>query len=138
MWPVCVEGQPNSIAIDPRLRCEYVHLSRNRHTGAFQRLAENLLLEFELRFVVSMLVLASAADAKMPARGRDPLRSRRLNLLGLSRRIASLVFNDANAALLAGQCQRHKDGLAVDTRKKRAAINRLFDLHQLCVRFGHC
>jgi hypothetical protein len=33
--------------------------------------------------------------------------------------------------LFAGQCKRHKDGLALKTSEECAAINRLFDLDDL-------
>ena len=53
------------------------------------------------------------------------------NLFHLRSRIATLVFRDANARLFAWQGERHKHSLALNARQKCAAVDRLFNCHQL-------
>ena len=55
----------------------------------------------------------------------------RNDLFDFGGRVAALVLRNAHARLLAGQRERNKDRLAFDARQKRAAINGLFNLHEL-------
>ena len=85
----------------------------------------------ELRFVVRVLIAAAAARAKVAAGRHDALRRCDDESLRLRRLRSRASLHDAHARLLAGQCERHKYSLALDARQERAAIDRLFNLHDL-------
>ena len=135
-----VECQPNAIAIRPRLGGEYGNFVRSVHSGAFQRFTQNGLLNAKLLRIAGVLIVASAARAKVRTGGSDAFRRRGDNLFNFRAGIATLVVDDAHARLLAGQCQRHKNSFALHARQECAAVNGLLNLHQqrVCVRCGHC
>ena len=118
-----IERQPDAIAIGPWLTGQQSDLRGRRHAAALQRLTQNGLLELELRFISSMLILAAAARTKVAAAGRHAFRSSGDDLFNFGRRVAALLFHHADSRLFAGQRERHKDGFAFVPRQKGAAID---------------
>ena len=78
-----IESEANAIAIAPSFGFrtgKHIEFERGVNTAALQRLAQDRLLERKLRRVVCVLILASAADSKVAARGRHAFCGGRDNL----------------------------------------------------------
>lgn len=126
-----VECEPDAIAVSPGPRSQHGDFRGRANAAALERLAQNGLFESELCRVVRVLILATAAHAKVRARWRDPFWCGLDNLLRFSGCIAALVLDNPHAHSLARQRERHKHGLAFNARQKRPAVDRLFNLHEL-------
>ncbi len=126
-----VKRQANAIAIRPGLCGQYRDLIRCADAAARQRLAQDFLFISELRSIICVLILAAPTCAKVRARRRDPLLRRRDNLFHFGDRVTALAVHDAHPRLLVRQSQRHKHRFAFVVRQERAAVDRLFDAHQM-------
>jgi hypothetical protein len=132
--PGRIEGQTDAIAIAPRLAGDDGNLLRHSNATALQRFAQDGLFESQLALIVRVLVMAAAANAEVRAGGRNALRRGANNLLGLGGRIAGFALRNAHPRLLAGQRERHKNGLALQPSQKSATVDWLLDFDEL--RFG--
>ena len=74
-----------------------------------------------------MLIVASAAFAKVSARRRHPFRRSLQYRIQFGIRIAATVFADVRLNHLAGQRERNEDGLPISARQPRTAVNSFFD-----------
>ena len=125
-----VKGEPNAIAILPLIPGQYINRLRRFHTAALKSLAQNCLLESELRLVIRVLIIASPAHAKVAATWHNTFRRGSYNLVRLRQRVATLLFHNAHTRLLARKRQWYKCRFAFQSRQKRAAIDRLLNLHE--------
>ncbi len=117
-------------------------LGRNRFDIAFvldladaaKDFQENRALLFNLKIIIGVLVLASAAAVKIRARGRDAMLRRRNNFDDMSAK--KIVFGtlDVRFHLFARQNEGHQHNLAVHTRQSISTVNQFFDFQ---VRSGY-
>src|ERR1039457_5219921 len=125
-----------AVAIVPRRRRMKLNVVLElKLGGAAQRLAQNLGFVPQLRFVVHMLIVASAAAAKVRTTWRSPVGRRRQYLVEVGASEAGAALDHRDLDLLAWQHKRHKDGLAATlfvgrhARQTVATVNQFFDLY---------
>jgi hypothetical protein len=75
--------------------------------------------------------VASAAGAEVAACWRGALGRGRDDCIGFRCGVAAFVVGDVNEHLFAGQRERNEDGLAVNSREKRAAVDGLLNCNGL-------
>jgi hypothetical protein len=122
-----VEGQADAIAIMPGLGGQDCRF-RRRGTPPRSRVSRRMAcLKASCVCVFRVLIVAAAAGAKVRAGGRMRSGACGDDLLGFGGGVAALVCGDAHARLLAGQRERHKDGLAFNAGQECAAVDGLFD-----------
>jgi hypothetical protein len=103
-----------------------------------QALSQDFFLDFELMIVGGVLVVASAAAAKMWTGRRNAMRRRLDDGVGLRSRKTRFLFDEGRLNFLTGQDKRDEYGLAATvgfvserigrkTGESVAAIDQLFD-----------
>jgi len=115
-----------------------------------QALAQNFFLNLELVIVGGVLIMASAASGKVWARGRDAMRRRLKDRVGLGSREAGLLLDEGGFDFFSGKDKGDEHGLAASTGfigvrisgqagKAVAAVDQLFDCEEqeLILRHGN-
>src|SRR6185369_13129439 len=123
-----IKGYTNSIPITPWFAREHVNCFRHFHVGALHGLEQDGPLQCKLRLVIRMLIVATAASSEVTTARHYPLRDGGDDYFCFSGRIFPLVLGDSYARQLAGQCERYKNRLAIQVRKKSSAVERLLYL----------
>ncbi len=100
-------------------------------TDAPKSLAQDCRFEFELAFVGNVLVVAAAADAKVPAGGLRALRRGFEHPLDPPAHEFLLLLKRSHRHHFIGQDERHKHGVAVGMAQALAPVHEFFnfDVH---------
>lgn len=124
-----------TIAIIPRRRGMHLDFAIEFELGdAPQVLAQDVLLDFELMLVGGVLVVASAAAAKMRAGRLNAVRRWFHDCRGMCASEARFFFRERRVDFLSGKNKRNENGLAASAIVGRkasesvAAIDELFNV----------
>src|ERR1700691_5337521 len=91
-----IEGYADAIAIVPGVAGENCDLFGRLNAAALQGFTQDGLFELELRFVVCVLIVATAACAKVRTGRGNALRRGGEDFIGIGGVIAALVLRDAH------------------------------------------
>jgi hypothetical protein len=129
-----VEGNADAIAVSPGIGGECGDLGGRRSSGAFKRFAKDGLFEGELRGIVGVLLVATAAEAEVRAAGSDALSSGSHDLDEFGGRVAGFVLGDSNPHVFTGKRERNEYSFAIVAGEEVAAVDGLFYFNEFsCV-----